>query len=146
MNMNKSDYIIPSSSLWCNLLRFWSELESKINALPFYIQLSTVDHYGNESSYSISTLRHEQWQCNCNQLCVIESFSSQLIIAKHIDIHKYIHTHLIAIVIRFVSNRSNNNSCYHNYFVARAGQKSLFDTDVSSKSMNSWSWMVSNIY
>lgn len=104
MNVNQSGFIIlSSSSMWCNLRRFRSELKGKTNALlflvffslslsHFYIQLSTVDHYGNEYSYFIITLRHEQWQSIYNRLSVIKSFSSRLIIAKHIHLYTNAYT------------------------------------------------------
>jgi len=53
----------------------------KMNVLFFYIQLSTVDHYGNESFL----VRHEQWQSNSNQILVF----FVLIIIKYIYIYIY---------------------------------------------------------
>jgi hypothetical protein len=87
----------------------------------------------------------KQWQSIYNRLNVIKSFSSQLIIAKHTHNYTNAYTHSIVLFIRFVWNKSNNNSCYHYYLVAKAVQKSLFYIYVSSKWMNDWSQVIFNI-
>lgn len=127
----------------------------------FYIQLSTVDHYGNEHSCSIIASRHEQWQHIESQLSIIKSFPLSLLLAN-VEPCPRPYAHRRGRVSRFVHEnermrrgeagrqrereRENNSSCDHLYFVASAGQKSLYNIDVSSKWMIDWSWMGFDMY